>query len=217
MLKTRNLFTESGFLLHPLWVADLPRYLRGTVPRSRLANVQKHPYTLKNSTIEEARMSKSTWVGVALAVCCLATCIRPVSAQKLEATVLYRQNSDSDYRPLVPGYSDPASPDCAAELGNAECYNPPQAQANSNAVSYTVVGTTLSLLLPDGRVAVVNCLNKYSSRRTSVIRRNCGMPLVEHVEAEFKGTTAKLEWPIGPDGGRIESEKYTVVAVLAKR
>jgi hypothetical protein len=162
-------------------------------------------------------MSKPRWVAIAIAACCLATCIRPVSAQKLEATVLYRQNSDSDYRPLVPGYSNPASPDCAAEMGNAECYDPPQAQAGSAPVAYNVVGTTLSLLLPDGRVVVVNCLNKYSFGRASIVRRSCGMPLVEHVEAEFKGTTARLEWPIGPDSGKTESEKYTVVAVLDKR
>lgn len=162
-------------------------------------------------------MSKTRWVAIAIAIYCVAPCIRPVSAQKLEATVLYRQNSDSDYRPLVPGYSDPTTPDCAAELGNAECYDPSQAQAGSTPVSYNVIGTTLSLLLPDGRVVVLNCQNKYSFGRTYIVRRNCGMPLVEHVEAEFRGTTARLEWPVGPESRKIESEKYTVVAVLDKR
>ena len=165
-------------------------------------------------------MSKPNWVAISIAISCLMSCICPVSAQKLEATVLYRQNSNTDYTPLIPGYSNPASPDCAAELGNADCYNPTGAKAigsTSSQVFYNVVGTTLSLRLPSGRVAVVNCLNKYSSRGTYIVRRNCGMPLVERVEAEFKGSTAKLEWPVGPDGKKTESEKYKIVAVLDKR
>jgi hypothetical protein len=43
------------------------------------------------------------------------------------------------------------------------------------------------------------------------------MPLVERVEAEFKGTNARLEWPVGPDGSKTESETYRVVAVLDER
>ncbi len=162
-------------------------------------------------------MSNSKWVAISIAIGCFISCIRPVSAQQWEATVLYRQNSDSYYRALIPGYSNPDSPDCAAELGNAECYDPPQAKTGMTPVSYNVVGTTLSLRLSDGRVVVVNCLNKYSSTRTYIVRRSCGMPLVERVAAEFKGTTARLEWPVGPDGKKIESEKYNVVAVLDKR
>ena len=64
-------------------------------------------------------MSKLKGLGVAIAICCSASCIRSASAQKLDATVLYRQNSDSDYSALIPGYSNPASPDCAADLANA--------------------------------------------------------------------------------------------------
>lgn len=164
-------------------------------------------------------MSKPNWMAIAIAVCCLAPWIHQASAQKLEATVLYRQNSNSDYNALIPGYSSPASPDCAADLGNAGCYDPSPAaetRSTSDPVSYNVVGTTLSLLLPDGRVAVVNCINKYSSRG-NYIRRGCGMPLVEQVEAEFKGKNARLEWPVGSVGRKTESEKYRIVALLAKR
>lgn len=162
-------------------------------------------------------MSKSRWVAIAIALCLGTPCFRPASAQKLEATVLYRQNSDSDYSALIPGYSDPASPDCAADLANAECYDQKPTSSTASAVTYNVVGTTLSLLLPDGRIVLVNCLNKYSSRRNSLVVRNCGMPLVEHVEAEFRGTSAKLEWPVGPDGKKTESETYKVIAVLDER
>jgi hypothetical protein len=164
-------------------------------------------------------MSKFKDTGIAIAVYCLASCVCSVSAQKLDATVLYRQNSDSAYSALVPGYSNPSSPDCAADLGNADCSRPThgaESGSTPQTVSYNVIGTTLSLLLPDGKIAVVNCINKYSSKG-NYISRGCGMPLVEHVQAEFKGNIAKLEWPVGPDGSKIESEKYKVVAVLDKR
>lgn len=164
-------------------------------------------------------MSKPKGTGIAIAIYCLACCVGSVSAQKLDATVLYRQNSDSGYSALIPGYSNPASPDCAADVGNADCYNPTQVMETGSTpspLSYNVIGTTLSLLLPDGKIAVLNCINKYSSRG-NYISRGCGMPLVEHVQAEFKGKSARLEWPIGSEGKKTESEKYTVVAVLEKR
>lgn len=164
-------------------------------------------------------MRKPTWLGLGLAVLSLASCVRLASAQKLEATVLYRQNSDSDYSALIPGYS--GTIDCAADLGNAECSDPPlhptPSSSASGEVSLSVVGTTVSLLLPDGKVAVLNCVNKYSYRGTAINRRSCAMPLVQHVEAEFKGSSARLEWPVGPDGKKTESETYKVVALLDKR
>ena len=80
-----------------------------------------------------------------------------------------------------------------------------------------LVGTTLSLLLPDGRVALVNCVNRYSTNGNYVNRRSCGMPMVEHVEAEFIGQSAELKWQVGTDGKKTESETYKVVAMLEKR
>jgi len=165
-------------------------------------------------------MSKLKWLGIAAAICCFAGCTNSVEAQKLDATVLYRQSSESGYSALIPGYSAPDAPDCAADVANAECFRPTHVyEAGPGAVSYNVVGTTLSLLLPDGKIAVLNCINKskYSSRGAYIVLRNCGMPMVEHVEAELKGDTAKLEWPVAPDSKKIESENYRVVAVLEKR
>ena len=159
-------------------------------------------------------MGKLKLIGLTMFFCGIASGALSVSAQKLEATVLYRQNSDSDYRALIPGYSNPASPDCAADMANADCY---RHTADSGPFSYDVVGTTLSLLLPDQKIAVINCVNKYSPKGTYIMRHSCGMPLVEHVQAEFKGNIAKLEWPVGPDNKKTESEKYRVVAVLDKR
>ena len=59
-----------------------------------------------------------------------------------------------------------------------------------------LVGTTLSLRLPDGRVALVNCVNRYSAKGNYVNRHGCGMPMVEHVETEFIGQSAKLTWQV---------------------
>jgi len=160
-------------------------------------------------------MSKPRVLGLGLAILSLASCASMVSAQKLDATVLYRQNSDSDYSALVPGYS--GTTDCAADLGNAECYDTSRPAAAPGELSLNVVGTTVSLKLPDGKVAVLNCINKYSYKGTAINRRSCGMPLVEHVQAEFKGDIARLEWPVSPDGKKTESETYKVVALLDKR
>jgi hypothetical protein len=167
-------------------------------------------------------MRKPYWVASAIAIVCLAFGVNSASAQKLEVSVLYRQNSGTDYKALVPGFTNPSSPDCAADLANADCYNQTHAtetDSTPSPVPYSVTGTTLSLLLPDGRVAVVNCINKYSkySPKGDYISRGCGMPLVERVQVEFKGKIARLEWPVGSDGKKIESEKYKIVAVLEKR
>ena len=60
-------------------------------------------------------------------------------------------------------------------------------------MNYLLVGTTLSLLLPDGKVALVNCVNRYSAKGNYLNRRSCGMPMVEQVEAEFIGKSARLK------------------------
>jgi hypothetical protein len=83
-------------------------------------------------------------------------------------------------------------------------------------VSYSVTGATLSLLLPDGRVAVVNCISKYRPRGDYINRRSCRMPMVDTFEVEFKGKDAKLRWPVSLDGKKFESETYRIVAVLDK-
>jgi hypothetical protein len=164
-------------------------------------------------------MSLRMRLGIAAAIVCFVICADSVNAQKLDATVLYRQSSDSAYSVLVPGYSAAGAPDCAADVANSECFRPTTPVSETSPVSRSVIGTTLSLLLPDGKVAVLNCVNKskYSSRGAYIVLRNCAMPMVEHVEAELKGDMAKLEWPITPDGKKTESEKYKIVAVLDRR
>jgi hypothetical protein len=163
-------------------------------------------------------MRKSTCLAAGLGVLSLAPCALQAFAQKVEATVLYRQNSDSNYAALVPnqaGVIPDGVVDCAAQIANEACSGPAQASAPGQP-ALNVSGTTLSLLLPDGKVAVVNCLNKYSSRTDMIVRRSCAMPMVEHVEADFDGQRARLKWPVSPDGRKTESETYKVVALLDK-
>jgi hypothetical protein len=152
----------------------------------------------------------------------IATSVQSVCAQKLEATVLYRQTSDSNYFAVIPGYTytpDEGGTDCSLEPLSEACAAPSRtngAIASQGEVAYNLVGTTLSLLLPDGRVALVNCVNKYSLKGNYINRRICEMPLVEHVEAELNGKSAKLKWPVGADG-KIEAETYRIVTIFDKQ
>lgn len=165
-------------------------------------------------------MSKSPWLAVALAFVSLPFSVPSASAEKVQVNVLYRQDSDVVYHAVIPGYSGPNADitgACTLDPDPANCPADTQANATSGEVNYTVVGTTLSLGLPDGRVAVVNCVNRYSAKGNYINRRSCGMPMVERVDAEFNGKIAKLTWPVGPNGKKIESETYKVVAMLDKR
>ena len=161
-------------------------------------------------------MNKCMWLAVALAVISPIFSTRSAQAQKLDASVLYRQDSDVAYHAVIPGYSGPNADitgACTLDPDPANC--PSTAQSNGEP-AYTLIGTTLSLGLPDGRIAVVNCINRHSAKGNYVNRRACGMPLVQRVGVEFSGRSVKLTWLSGPDGKETESETYKVVAMLAK-
>jgi hypothetical protein len=84
--------------------------------------------------------------------------------------------------------------------------------------SFTVHGATLTLELPDGRLAVVNCESKFAERFAGQVgnRRSCRMPIVEKVEEEFHGDNARLIWPVSLDGKKMQSETYKILGVLDK-
>lgn len=79
---------------------------------------------------------------------------------------------------------------------------------------YNVTGATFTLLLPDGRHAVVNCDSKYAPRGDYINRRSCRMPPQDDITVEFKGENAKLIWPVGIDGRKTKSETYKIIAIL---
>lgn len=164
-------------------------------------------------------MQKSPWLVLGLAALSLAFLVPSASAQKVEASVLYRQDSDNRYIAVIPGYTGPESDITGACLLDPDPANCPQMDVNgtNGTPSYLVAGTTLSLVLPDGRVALVNCQSHYSYKGEYISRRNCGMPMVQQVEAVFNGRTAKLTWPSAQDGRKSESETYVVIAMLNKR
>jgi hypothetical protein len=43
------------------------------------------------------------------------------------------------------------------------------------------------------------------------------MPIVDDIEAEFKGNKARLRWPVSIDGKKMESETYKILGVLEPR
>jgi hypothetical protein len=147
-----------------------------------------------------------------------------VLAQRYDVKIVDRKDNETDYTYVVPGFfnsSSNAYANCSGSDSNVSCsgsgttsgYSTPAHQ-----VSYHVRGATLTLQLPDGRVAVVNCESKFKERFAGPAgnRRSCRQPLVDDVEAEFRGDNAKLEWIVSLDGKKKQSETYKILAVLER-
>jgi len=146
------------------------------------------------------------------------------AATKLDVTVIDRKDNSSNYTYVVPGYTTSTTTgnvDCTSYGNSANCYG----ETNSNGVStpgfvgsYEVRGATLSLLLPDGRIAVVNCAAKvnWTEWANPNFYRSCRVPLVEHIVAEFDGDKARLKWPVSIDGKKMQTETYKILGVLDK-
>jgi hypothetical protein len=161
-------------------------------------------------------MKRAAWLAAALTVISPILSVQSAWAQKLGASVLYRQDSDVAYRAVVPGYSGPNADITGACTLDPDPANCPSPENSNGEPVYTLVGTTLSLGLPDGRIAVVNCMNRHSERGTYINRHTCGMPMGQHVDVTLSGRSAKLTWTVGPDGKKTTSENYKVVALLQK-
>lgn len=149
---------------------------------------------------------------------CAFTCF----GQTMDVKVIQRQNNETGYSGYVPGHSNSSSNtsvNCYGGSTNLDCSGTTRTTGTYTAprtISNSVTGATLSLLLPDGRVAVVNCVSKYRLKMDYVNRRSCRMPLVDDVQAEFKGKNAKLIWTASIDGKKFDSETYKIVAVIDK-
>ena len=129
-------------------------------------------------------------------------------AQTLSVKVIDRRSSETHYTYRVrriAGSGSRRSRHCVAGL-----------VGSSGPCSYKVSGATLSLLLPDGRIAVVNCDYKFEERFSGPAgnRRSCRMPMGEDGVANFKGENVKLSWAVSLDGRKKDSETYKVVGVL---
>jgi len=158
------------------------------------------------------------------------------SGQRVNVKIVQRQNNETGYSGYIPGHIESTSNtnlsgDTATngniDLSSGDYHSTSGTDVSGTTtthgtitapreISYTVTGATFSLLLPDGRVAVVNCVSKYSPKGDHVNRRSCRTPLVNDIQAEFKGKNAKLFWPVSLDGKKFESETYKILAVLDK-
>jgi hypothetical protein len=148
--------------------------------------------------------------------------VAPAFAQKLAVKIIDRQNNSGSYTYVVPGYSNSTSNtsiNCNGNPNVANCSGSTRTNGSSTPAlvgSYQVTGATLSLQLPDGRVAVVNCESKLNWMNVQGQRRSCRVPLVNNIQAEFDGDKATLKWSVSIDGKKMESETYKILAVLDK-
>lgn len=132
--------------------------------------------------------------------------------QRLKVKIIQWQSSETKYNYVVPGYfnAPPLAPACGNCSGQSATADSP-----SRPVYYSVAGATYSLLLPDGRVAVVNCASKPQwAGGYQVSHRSCRMPTAYDVEAEFNKDKAKLYWSVSLDGTKLESETYKILEIL---
>ncbi len=147
------------------------------------------------------------------------------AGQKFDVKIINRQDSSSNYTYVVPGYSSSTS------TGNANCTSfGNSANCNGSAYStgistpgmvgsYEVKGSTLSLQLPDGRIAVVNCDAKvnWTEWTNPGMYRSCRTPLISNIQADFDGDKAKLTWPVSIDGKKMQAETYKIIGILDKQ
>ena len=232
VLKTYRkilMYNDLPFVYHPSMITrwlvcgDWPFFLKGT----------------------DTRFMAETKGSPTRALVVAALLIAPAFAQKLAVKIINRQNNDTDYSYVVPGYSTSNSKitlNCLGDLDSVNCRGSSSTTSSTTPaqqVSYHVRGATFSLQLPDGRIAVVNCEGKVGAAlvissvlfgaatgaaagaagtppRPPAHRRSCRMPLVDDIQAEFDGDKAKLNWPVSIDGKKLESETYKILAVLAK-
>jgi hypothetical protein len=121
-------------------------------------------------------------------------CVAPAFSQKLQVTVVNREDNGDSY-------------DYVAVYDNVAISK-----------TFQVHGATFTLLLPDGRLAVVNCESKFAEKMRGPAgnRRSCYQPLIDSFEADFHGDNAKLTWPVSIDGKKMKSETYKILGVFDK-
>ena len=155
----------------------------------------------------------------------------------MKVKIIDRRDSESGYTYVVPGRVQSNSSgvaNCSGSSNTIATVAPGSVQSNSNGTancsgssnttatvtpslvgSYSVRGATFSLLLDDGRIAVVNCASKANRTQFNhAARRDCRMPIVNDIEVEFSGDSAKLIWPVSIDGKKMESETYKIIGIL---
>ena len=154
----------------------------------------------------------------------ILACATSASAQNFDVKIVDRQDNETEYTYVVPSHFSSqtnSSANCVGDLNSANCMGTSRTTGSSTPaqqVSYHVRGATLSLQLPDGRVAVVNCESKFAEHFAGRAgnHRSCRVPLVDEIHVDFNGDKAKLEWPVSIDGKKTASETYKILGVLAR-
>jgi hypothetical protein len=169
---------------------------------------------------------KTSFYRVSLACIALAFSASAIRAEKMDLTVkiIDRQDHDTHYNYFVPGFSTATantSVSCFGGSSTVNCSGTTRAtgiDVPAQVGSFDVRGATLSLQLPDGRVAVVNCDIKFAERFAGAAgnHRACRQPLLNDIEVEFSGGNAKLKWPVSINGKKMESETYKILGILPK-
>jgi len=155
-----------------------------------------------------------------VANCALFLWAASACAQQLAVKIVDRQEHDTAYSYQVPQHSTSDSSGtarCTGDSGTINCSGSSTTNTTTTPprnISYSVAGTTLSLLVPDGRIVVVNCVSKYKLKMDYVNRRSCKSPLDAQVNVDFSGKSAKLYWPVSLDGKKFDSETYTVLGII---
>jgi len=169
-------------------------------------------------------MFSSRWKDLAAFAIFFALCTGACFAQTMSVKIIKRQDGLTAYNFSVAGRSDTTTQTrvkCKDGSWDTKCTKTTTTETQYVAPqqgTYSVTGATLSLLLQDGRVAVVNCVSKLSLFTPGPqTQRSCRIPPVDDIQAEFKGKNAKLAWPVSVDGLKLESETYKIVALLDKQ
>jgi len=143
---------------------------------------------------------------------------------ELKVKIVDRQSHDTNYTYFVPAQftaHSNSTANCFGTDSTVNCSGSTTTSGTSTPArsgSFDVRGATLSLQLPDGRIAVVNCDSKFAEHFAGPAgnHRNCRVPLIDDIQAEFDGDKAKLKWPVSIDGKKIESETYKILGILQK-
>jgi predicted porin len=159
-----------------------------------------------------------------LAIAILVLACPTAFAQKFDVKIVDQQDNETDYTYVVPGHfssQSNSSANCYGSDSSVNCNGSTTTSGFSTPaqqVSYHVRGATLTLQLPDGRVAIVNCESKFKERFAGRAgnHRSCRRPLVDNIQADFHGDNAKLEWNVSLDGKKTQTETYKILAVLDK-
>lgn len=141
------------------------------------------------------------------------------ASHSIVVTVVARHTGIDPYTFVVPGHLIVGSESTCSGERLATCRGSESVAAvhvTAPSGSFQVQGATLSLALPDGRVALVNCRSKLNGGLSGFLYpyRSCREPWVNDIQAEFDGDKATLRWPAALDSRTMERETYRLLGII---